>query len=333
MKQIVYVASPNSEQIDVWQLDSCGELTWLQTEKVKGQVQPMVINPNKTHLYVGVRPDFAIITYHIAADGRLQPLARAALPAGPTHISTDLAGNFLFSASYSGNCVSVSPIDKNGMVKDWTQQLNNLMTPHSVNRDPTNQLLLVPCLTEDKIKLFNLTPDGELTPHFQKELITAKGAGPRHMAFHPKHPVSYCVNELNSTVDVYQYSDDAKQYTLLQTINALPANFSGTCWAADIHITPDGRYLYISDRTTSLLAIFTVSNDGTVITLIGHQLTEAQPRGFNIDSNGNFLIAAGQQSDHIVVYRIDQSCGKLIQLARHAAGKGAMWVSILAIEK
>ncbi|MCX2957005.1 MAG: beta-propeller fold lactonase family protein, partial [Candidatus Regiella insecticola] len=77
-----------------------------------------------------------------------------------------------------------SPIDNNGMVKDWTQQLNNLKTPHSVNQVPTNQLLLVPCLKEDKIKLFNLTPDGELTSHFQKELITAKGAGPRHMAFH-----------------------------------------------------------------------------------------------------------------------------------------------------
>lgn len=331
MQQIVYVASPNSEQIDVWRLNSCGKLNWLQTKKVKGQVQPMVINPNKSYLYVGVRPNFGIISYHISADGRLNLLTRTTLPASPTHISTDLAGNFLFSASYSGNCISISPIDKNGIVKDWIQKLSNLMTPHSVNQSPLNQLLLVPCLSEDKIKLFNVMPNGRLIPYFQKELFTQKGSGPRHIAFHPKYPLTYCVNELNSTVNIYQYSYSDKKYKLIQTIHAFPDSISDTFWSSDIHITPDGRYLYISDRITNLLVIFSVSQNGTIIRLIGYQLTEDQPRGFNIDSKGNFLIAAGQKSDHIVVYRIDKSCGKLIQLERYATGKGAMWICIVEI--
>lgn len=95
----------------------------------------------------------------------------------------------------------------------------------------------------------------------------------------------------------------------MQSLDAMPADFTGTRWAADIHITPNGRYLYISDRTANLLGIFTVSEDGRVISLVGHHLTEAQPRGFNIDHSGNFLIASGQKSDHIEVYRIDQNTG------------------------
>ncbi|AWK14686.1 6-phosphogluconolactonase [Candidatus Fukatsuia symbiotica] len=333
MKQIVYVASPNSSQIDVWQLNLIGELTLLQTERVSDQqVQPMVISPDKRYLYVGVRPDFAILTYRITDDGRLKKVASAALPGSPTHISTDLQGRFLFSASYNANCVSVSPIDNQGVVKKWIQQLDDLKTPHSANIDLGNQLVLVPCLEEDRICLFKLSTDGKLTPHKQqKEVKTAKGAGPRHMAFHPHHQVAYCVNERNSTVDVYQITDNGQQYRRIQTLNALPTDFTGTCWAADIHITPDGRYLYISDRTASTLAIFSIEQEGTVISLIGHQPTETQPRGFNIDHSGDFLIAAGQQSDHIAVYGIDEHTGKLTLLARYPVGKGPMWVTVLAL--
>lgn len=330
MKQVVYVASPDSQQIHVWQLDSAGALTLLQAVDVPGQVQPMVINPNQRHLYVGVRPDFGIVSYNIADDGTLIAAGMAPLPGSPTHIGTDLQGRFLFSASYSFNCVSVSPIDEHGVVQAPIQQLDDLPAPHSANIDPTNQILLVPCLKEDKVRLFDLSEDGKLTPHAQANIQVAAGAGPRHMAFHPNQQVAYCVNELNSSVDVYQISDNGQEYQLIQTLNAMPADFTETCWAADIHITPNGRHLYVSDRTASLLSIFSVSEEGREISLVGHHPTEAQPRGFNIDHSGQFLIASGQKSDHIAVYRIDQNSGELTTLSRYPVGKGPMWVSILA---
>ncbi|CND97820.1 6-phosphogluconolactonase [Yersinia nurmii] len=329
MNQVVYVASPDSQQIHVWQLDTAGALTLLQTVDVPGQVQPMAISPDQRHLYVGVRPDFGIVTYRIAADGQLQEVSMAPLPGSPTHISTDLQGRFLFSASYSFNCVSVSPIDEHGHVQAPIQQIDGLTAPHSANIDPTNQILLVPCLKEDRIRLFDLSLNGKLTPHDQMGVSTAAGAGPRHMAFHPNHKVAYCVNELNGTVDVFQIEDNGQQYRMVQTLDAMPADFADTRWAADIHITPDGRYLYISDRTASLLGIFSVSEDGSVISLVGHHLTEAQPRGFNIDNRGQFLIASGQKSDHIEVCRIDPAKGQLTTLGRYPVGKGPMWVSIL----
>ncbi|MFZ1873330.1 MAG: 6-phosphogluconolactonase [Chania sp.] len=330
MKQIVYVASPESQQIHVWQLDDQGALALLQTVDAPGQVQPMAIHPDRTHLYVGVRPAFGIVSYRIEADGSLQEAAMAPLPGSPTHISTDLQGRYLFSASYSGNCASVSPIDRDGIVTAPIQQIDGLTAPHSANIDPTNQLLLVPCLKEDRIRLFNLSQEGKLAPHAQEAVATATGAGPRHMAFHPNHQFAYCVNELDGTVDVFAISENGGKYSLVQTLDMMPADFTGTRWAADIHITPNGRFLYVSDRTASILTIFSVSESGGSIAVVGHHATEEQPRGFNIDHSGRFVISAGQKSGHIEVCEIDQASGVLTTLARYPVGKGPMWVSVLA---
>lgn len=332
MQQVVYVASPESQQIHVWQLGAQGNLTLLQTVDVPGQVQPMVIAPNKRHLYVGVRPDFRVLSYRIDEQGKLTEAGVASLPGSPTHLSTDNDGRFLFSASYSGACVSVSPIGADGIVGEPIQQLDGLEGCHSTNIDPTNSVVWAPCLKEDRIRLYDLGETGELSVHRQSEMTTVAGAGPRHMAFHPNQRFAYCVNELDSSVDVYQLDAAGGELQKVQTLDAMPAGFSDTRWAADIHITPNGRFLYISDRTASLLSVFQVSEDGSTLTLTGHQPTETQPRGFNIDNTGEFLISAGQKSQHIEVYHIDQNSGDLQPLARYAVGQGPMWVSVLALD-
>lgn len=330
MKQIVYIASPESQQIYVWQLDNLGALTLLQTVDVPGQVQPMAIHPDKTHLYVGVRPAFGVVSYRIDADGQLQQAGMAPLPGSPTHLSTDLQGRYVFSVSYSGNCATISPIGHDGVVTTPLQQLDGLTAPHSANIDPSNQLVLIPCLKEDRVRLFTLSQGGELAPHSQPDVSTAAGAGPRHMAFHHNDQYAYLVNELDSTVDVLAIGENGQKYTTVQTIDVMPAGFDGTRWAADIHITPNGRFLYISDRTASILSAFAVSQDGSTLSVIGHYPTEQQPRGFNIDHSGRFIISAGQKSDHIAVHEIDQESGTLTTLARYPVGKGPMWVSVLA---
>ncbi|EPW0887254.1 beta-propeller fold lactonase family protein, partial [Shigella sonnei] len=106
----------------------------------------------------------------------------------------------------------------------------------------------------------------------------------------------------------------------------MPENFSDTCWAADIHITPDGRHLYACDRTASLITVFSVSEDGSVLSKEGFQPTETQPRGFNVDHSGKYLIVAGQKSHHISVYEIVGEQGLLHEKGRYAVGQGPMWV-------
>ncbi|MEA1064485.1 6-phosphogluconolactonase [Apirhabdus apintestini] len=330
MKQTVYVASPESQQIHVWQLERNGHLVLQQVVDVGAQVQPMVISPDKEWLYVGVRPEFSVIAYRIAPDdGSLTEAGRAALPGSPTHLSTDKTGRFLFCGSYNAGCVSVTPLI-NGLPQPAVDIINGLDGCHSANISPDNRTLWVPALKQDRICLFTLSDDGALIPQTPAEVRTVEGAGPRHIVFHPNRQYAYCVNELNSTVDVWELEDAHGDIACVQTLDMMPPEFTGTRWAADIHITPDGSHLYTCDRTSSQLSVFSVSEDGSVLALEGWQPTEIQPRGFNIDDSGRYLIAAGQQSHHIAVYEITQPAGLLVEQGRYAVGQGPMWVLINA---
>ncbi|WP_336277354.1 6-phosphogluconolactonase [Cronobacter dublinensis] len=332
MKQTVYTASPESQQIHVWRLEPQGSLTLLQVVDAPGQVQPMVVSPDKRFLYVGVRPEFRVIAYRIAAhDGTLSEAGEAPLPGSPTHISTDHTGRFLFSGSYNAGSVSVVRLN-DGLPGETVAVVEGLEGCHSANISPDNRTLWVPALKQDRICLFTLTDDGRLEPQTPAEVTTVAGAGPRHLVFHPNKPFAYCVNELNSSVDVWALNDPHGKKECVQTLDMMPAGFADTRWAADIHITPDGRHLYACDRTASVITVFTVSEDGSVLEVQGHQSTETQPRGFNIDNSGQYLIAAGQKSHHIALYGIEGAQGLLTEKARYAVGQGPMWVVINAFE-
>lgn len=328
MKQVVYTASPESQQIHAWQMNEDGALTLLQVTDVAGQVQPMVVSPKGDFLYAGVRPNFRVLAFRIAADGTLTEEGAAALPGSPTHISTDRAGNFLFCGSYNDACVSISPIGADGLPQEPVQVIKDLAGCHSANIDNANQTLFVPALKQDRICIFQLTAQGQLEPRQQAQVTTVEGAGPRHMVFHPNGRYAYCVNELDSTVDVWHLSNAHGEVERVQSLDMMPPGFSDTRWAADIHLTPNGRHLYACDRTSSTITIFSVSEDGGLLAIEGYQPTETQPRGFNIDHSGQYLVAAGQKSHHIEVYKIDEAQGLLTPLARYAVGQGPMWVVI-----
>lgn len=331
MKQIVYTASPESQQIHAWQLNDDGVLTLLQVVDVPGQVQPMVVSPDHRFLYVGVRPEFRVIAYKIDSEGKLKEAGHAALPGSPTHISTDRQGRFIFVGSYNNACVSVTPVGEDGLPGEPLQVISGLEGCHSANIDRHNKTLFVPALKQDRICLFDLQENGQLQPHKQAQIDTVAGAGPRHMVFHPNQQYAYCVNELDSTVDVWQLNNVRGEVERVQSLDMMPAGFSATRWAADIHLTPDGRHLYSCDRTASILTVFSVSEDGGLLTVEGHQPTETQPRGFNIDNQGKYLVVAGQKSHHIAVYKIAGEQGLLQPLARYAVGQGPMWVVITTV--
>ncbi|MCS2172121.1 6-phosphogluconolactonase [Scandinavium sp. TWS1a] len=330
MKQTVYTASPESQQIHVWSLHQDGKLTLVQVVDVPGQVQPMVISPDKRYLYVGVRPEFRVIAYRIAPDdGALTFAGESALPGSPTHISTDHSGKFLFSGSYNQACVSVMRLEE-GLPVGVVDVVEGLEGCHSANITPDNRTLWVPALKQDRICLFTLSDDGKLVAQTPAEVTTVEGAGPRHMAFHPNQQYAYCVNELNSSVDVWELSDPHGEIECVQTLDMMPPDFTGTRWAADIHITPNGRHLYTCDRTSSTLTVFTISEDGSVLEVQGFQPTETQPRGFNVDHSGKYLLAVGQKSHHLAVYEIKGEQGLLEEKGRYAVGQGPMWVVVNA---
>jgi 6-phosphogluconolactonase len=111
-----------------------------------------------------------------------------------------------------------------------------------------------------------------------------------------------------------------------------PRNTDNDIWAADIHLTPDERFLYISERTSSTLAGFRVDAATGKLAYLGSTPTEKQPRGFAIDPRGRFLVACGEQSPTISVYAIDQASGALRLLQKYPVGKGANWVEIVGFD-
>ncbi|AKC32185.1 6-phosphogluconolactonase [Candidatus Pantoea carbekii] len=326
MKQVVYIASPESNQVYAWTLHKDGTLILLQILNFNGQIQPMVVSPTKDFLYMGMRPNFCVLTYRIADDGTLSLVSEAALPGSPTYISTDRQGKYLFCSSYNDCCLSVNPIDHNGLPQLPIQVIRNLLGCHSVQINPTNQKLFVPALKEDRIYMFQLNSNGMLLSEKQKYLSAIKGSGPRHIVFHPNGNYVYCIHELDSTVTVWRVNNLDKYVECIQRIDMMPKNFH-ICWASDIHITPNGKFLYTCDRTNNIITTFRILKDGAMLVIIGLQLTEMQPRGFNIDKTGQYLLLAGQKSNHVQVYKI-KKCGLLTPIMRYFVGKGPMWIVI-----
>ena len=332
MQQVVYVANPVSGLIHVFQLQD-NELVPLQEIQTGGEVQPLVISPDKRWLYAGVRPDFRVLSYPIAADGRLGTPASAPLSGSASHTCTDARGKLFFAASYAFNHVSVSRMDVAGRVLAPHQRIDKLMAAHSVtllHDKQGHQELLVACLKDDAIRRFTLDDQDRLSPHPQGDLYTAAGAGPRHLALHPTNGDLYCLNELDCTLNRYHREPDGR-ISARESLDIMPAGYEGERWGADIHLSPDGRFLYTSERASSLLTLFGIDEGDGALTLQGHFPTESCPRGFAIDHSGHYLIAAGQTSHSLAVHRIAAQTGQLSLSTRQPVGEGAMWVRVLAL--
>ncbi|MGL5813716.1 MAG: 6-phosphogluconolactonase [Aeromonas sp.] len=333
MQQVVYIANPVSGLIHVFELTASG-LQPLQQVQTGGEVQPLVISPDRRWLYAGVRPDFKVLSYPIGPDGRLGDPASAPLAGSASHTCTDAAGQLFFAASYAFNHLSVSRMDEAGRVLGMHQRIDDLMAAHSVTLlvdGQGRQELLVASLKEDAIRRFALSEEGRLVPHPLGDRHTAPGAGPRHLALHPSNGDLYCLNELDGTLNRYHREADGR-ILLRESLDMLPSGYEGERWGADLHLTPDGRFLYTSERASSLLTLFGVSETDGSLSVLTHFPTASCPRGFAIDHGGRWLIATGQTCEDLILHRIDGETGQLTPAARHEVGKGAMWVRVLALD-
>jgi 6-phosphogluconolactonase len=329
---VVYLSNADSGDISVLRMDArTGELTSLRSAPVGGSSGPLAVSPDRRFLYVARRsPPFAVLAFTIdARSGELVPLGEAALPASMAYVATDRSGRQLLAASYHEHRVTVSAIDANGLPQAVHQVLPTEPNAHAVMADPSNRFVFATSLGGDIVLQQRFSAaDGRLTANEPPAVRVRKGAGPRHFVFHPGGRFVYLLNELDASIDVFAF--DAKQGTLapLQTITSLPSGMSGAPWAADIHVTPDGRFLYSSERRSSTLAAFRIDAASGLLSLIGHVPTEAQPRGFAIDPRGRFLLAVGQASHRLSCYSIGDD-GVLTLRHGLAVGQNPHWVEII----
>jgi 6-phosphogluconolactonase len=333
-RTIAYVSSADSREIHVLALDATtGRWDVVQTVVTVGRVMPLAVSPDREHLYASLRSEpYSVSTFTIQpATGRLTLANTVPLADSMAYISTDRTGRYLFGASYSGNKVSVNAIDDAGEVApNPLAVIPTGRNAHAILADRSNRFVFVSNLGDDAILQYRFDEaDGTMTPNDPPAVHTPTGSGPRHFVFHPNRALVFCLNELDGTVSAYRL-DANGTLTLLASRPVLPDGFSGKPWAADLHLTPDGGFLYTSERTSSTLAAFRVDDGGT-LTPVGHYATETQPRGFNIDPTGCYLLAVGEKSNRLTVYAIDGATGALRPLSRVAVGQNPNWVEIIQL--
>jgi len=243
----------------------------------------------------------------------------------PCYLSVDQAGRHLLVANYGGGNVAVLPISSDGMLGPPTALVTHSGSslhpqrqtgphPHSIVFDLAEAYAFVPDLGLDRIMQYRFErQNGRLLANQRPWVEVTPGGGPRHLVFHPDETRAYAINELNSTITAYAYDSNRGLLEALQMISTLPEEYSGPNLAADLHLTPDGRFLFGSNRGHDSIACYEVDQGTGRLNNVAFIQTQGRtPRGFAIDPSGRYLLAANQDSHNIVIFRIDRDKAKLV---------------------
>ena len=243
-----------------------------------------------------------------------------------THLSVHPGGRYLLAANYSSGNFPAFRIEANGTIGAMTadfQSVGNGSGPnpdrqegphaHQILTDLDAHHVFGVDLGADKVNVLDLDlTTGILTPGTVPFAPVASGSGPRHMAFHPDRLHAYVLDELVSSITVFDFDPLRGALIWRQTISTLPRDFSGVNTTAEIRIHPGGRFLYNTNRGHNSVTMYEIDQETGELDIIGWESTQGEwPRGMNIDPSGTFLYAANQNTDSIAVFRIQPSNGKL----------------------
>lgn len=297
--------------------------------KKPGGAMPLAISRARNTLYAVSRGEpFFIASFTIDAKGGLQHLGNTPVETNLAYIQTDTDDTHLLSASFIDHHVSVFDIQQDNRIAVKPYQIQEIVNAHMLRMAPDNKTILATGLGKDVIYQWQWESRSSgsaasFPAQCIDELMLSEGTGPRHITYHPTQPIAYIIGERNGAVNVVRYGAEGLNH--LQT--AYLPDQQEAFQAADIHITPDARFLYASEKATSTLHLFNLQSDGT-IHFEKYFETENRPRGFAITACGHYLIAAGQFSHHIASYRIDSETGYLQLVNRLPVGQSPDWVEI-----
>ena len=353
----VYVSNAEDGDIGAYRLLDSGELQAGPRAKAASIVMPMAVSPDKRFLYAASRSKpFSVHAYAIdRGTGALTLLGTSPLAESFPYISVDRTGRYLFGAGYGAAVISVNAIGADGRVAAEPLQVIPVgRNAHSIRVDESNKFAFVPTLGSDQVFQFTFdAKSGRLASNTPAIYLMKAGTGPRHFVTSADNKYVYVLSELLATVTTFSLDPKSGLLTEVSTATGLPPdsklgpgaprgavgvagapprNTDNDIWAADIHITPNGKFLYITERTSHTLAGFSVDGASGKLTYLGSTPTERQPRGFAIDPKGRFLVASGEKSDTVSVYAIDQASGALKLQNKFPTGKGSNWVEIVSFD-
>jgi len=327
-----YTEDGRSDGIYLVRMDTrSGKLT--QVGSVNSGANPsfLAIHPNGRFLYAvneleqyKGKATGAVSTFAITRDtGALTKLGEQLSEGGaPCFVSVDRSGRVVLVANYMGGSVALFPIQTDGSLAPATVVQHKGSGPvadrqgephaHCIVADPANRFALAADLGADRVFVYRLDLDTRKLGHVEgADAVMRPGAGPRHIVFHPTLPLVFVANELDSTVATLRFDAERGTLSPIETRSTLPSGWTGTNYPADIHISPSGRALYVSNRGHNSIAVFSVAATGG-LTLDQDVSTEGDwPRNFSLDPTGRWLLVANQRSNSIIVFSRDDASGKL----------------------
>jgi len=287
----------------------------------------LALHPNGKFLYaVNEDTKGTVTSFSLdAATAKLTKLNQ--VPSGgadPCHLAVDKTGHVLIVANYTSGTVSSLVLNADGSIGRSVSSLmhnggsvNRARQDHAHAHDvvlsPDNRFVIICDLGMDKLMVYGLdAKTGALTPHDPPSAPVEPGSGPRHFVFDPTGKHGYLINELASTITVFDWDADRGALNETQTVSTLPPGFHATNTAAEIAIHPSGWFLYGSNRGDDSIAEFVIDRATAQLAPAGHFATGGRtPRNFAIDPTGQWLLAANQDTNDILVFRIDQQTGAL----------------------
>jgi 6-phosphogluconolactonase len=330
-----YTTKTDSKGIYAYRFDAAsGKLNVIGLAAESGDPSFVAVHPSGKYLYAvnevtnfGGSNSGAVSAFAIdRKTGKLTFLNQVATRgAGPCHVSLDRTGRFVLVANYDGGSVAVFPVQANGSLgkdSDFVQHTGSgpnkerQEAPHAhwIGTSPDNRFALAVDLGLDEILVYRFdSTKGSLAPNNHPFAKVNPGAGPRHLAFQGDGKFAYVLTEMENAVTAFGYSQKSGSLSALQTVSTLPKDYAGPKEAAEVIVHSSGKFLYASNRAgIDSLTAFAIDPAKGTLRLVGQYSTRGKtPRHFAIDPTGKFLMAANQESNNIVVFKIDTATGGL----------------------
>jgi 6-phosphogluconolactonase len=288
-------------------------------------LRPVFLAKTASHIYATNEingPHDTITAFTPAGNGKLRVLnSVTAQGVGPTFLSIHPSGHAAYVANYGSGSITSFRILPDGKLSELVSHFQDIGEgpnaaqtgphAHSAVVSPDGKFLLVNDLGADIITIFQIDAahPATLTPHGKWN--AKPGSGPRHIAFAPDARTVYSINELVSTIDTLAWNAQSGSLTTAAaSVSTLASDFQGVNTAAEILISPDGRFLYASNRGENTIAVFTITPGGPAF-LQRIPSGGKTPRHMTLSPDGNWLLAANLDSANVTVFRRDEKTGSL----------------------
>lgn len=335
----------NGRGIHLFEVDrATGAMTPVGVHEMGTSPSCLAFNADKTRLYsgneterVGENESGTVSAFAIdPKSGDLKLLNTVSSGGkGPAHLSVHPGGKFVLVANYFGGSVAVLPIHADGSLGEATEVKKDAgkigptkatnappgsfaisghdqTHAHMIEAAPSGNFVIHVDLGLDQILVWKFDAEkGTLTPAETPFVSLPPGDGPRHFAFHPNGRWFYSIQEEGSTVVLFDFDAQTGRLTSRQTISSLPPGYAGSNFCSEIIVSADGKFVYAGNRLHDSIAIFAIGADGT-LTFVTEEWTHGDyPRSFTFDPTNSYLYCCNQRADHIAVFRVDKSSGKL----------------------